>query len=103
MTPDPDQTGFPPPVIPPPPPPARRREQRGSIIFVAGVVFAFLPIIITLVASIFVDDAFNEGMSAWGTLPWLTILTLPIGGVIALIGLVIGAGNITSRRRSPDR
>jgi hypothetical protein len=34
-----------------------------------GTVFAFIPLIITLVASIFVDDAFNERTSTLGALP----------------------------------
>ena len=78
-------------------PPRNSPRFRGSLIVVAGVVFAFLPLLITLVGSIFVDDAFNEGTSSLGTLPWLTILTMPIGVVVAVIGLVVGVVNLTRR------
>jgi TRAP-type C4-dicarboxylate transport system permease small subunit len=65
-----------------------------------GLVFGFFPIIIALVASIFVDDALNESSSAWGVLPWFTIFTLPIGIVIVVFGLVTGARNIFKRIRN---
>jgi len=52
------------------------------------LVFGFLPILIPLVASIFIDDALNEGTSTLGVLPWLTFFTLPVGGVIMLVGAV---------------
>lgn len=64
-----------------------------------GVVFGFLPLLVTLVGSIFVDDAFNEGTNGLGTLPWLTIITLPIGAIIVVVGLVIGVVNVTRGRR----
>lgn len=62
-------------------------------------MFGFLPLLITLVGSIFVDDAFNEGTNGLGTLPWLTIITLPIGAFIVVVGLVIGIINVTRRGR----
>ena len=99
MTEGQDHAGFDPPDIPPPPPRAAHRRQRGSTIFLAGVVFGFSPLLLTLVASIFVDDALNEGTSTWGALPWLTILTLPVGALVALLGLTIGARNVTRRDR----
>ena len=64
----------------------------------AGIVFAFLPLLITLVASIFIHDAFNEGTSSIGALPWLTILTMPIGFAVVVVGLVIGAKNVATRK-----
>lgn len=75
------------------------RKIRGSLVVFGGFVFAFLPLLITLVASIFVDDAFNEGTSAFGTLPWLTFFTAPMGATVALIGLIIGAVNLVNRKR----
>lgn len=64
----------------------------------SGFLFAFSPILITLVASLFIDDAFNEGTSSIGALPWLTILTMPIGFAVVIVGLAIGARNRVSRR-----
>jgi hypothetical protein len=40
------------------------------------------------VASIFIDDALNEGTSTLGVLPWLTFFTLPVSGVIMLVGAI---------------
>lgn len=90
---------YPPPLIPPPPPSSRGGRKIRSRVVVVGAIFALLPLIITLVASIFVDDAFNEGTSTLGTLPWLMFLTIPIGSVIVLIGLIIKAGNLGKRKR----
>jgi hypothetical protein len=56
-------------------------------------------LIVTLVASLFVDDAFNEGTSSFGALPWLMFLTIPTGGVIVLIGLIIVAANMGRSKR----
>ena len=75
------------------------KKVRGLFVVLGGIVFAFLPLLITLIASIFVDDAFNEGNSAFGTLPWLTFFTAPIGAVIVLIGLIIGLVNLVKRKR----
>ena len=79
--------GFPPPSNPLPSTHNKSKARR-SPIFYAGLVFVFFPILIPLVASIFIDDALNEGASALGALPWLTFFTLPVGGVIMLVGAV---------------
>ena len=79
--------GFPPPSNPLPSTHNKPRERRTPIIY-AGLVFGFFPILLPLVASIFLDDALNEGASALGALPWLTFFTLPVGGVIMLVGAV---------------
>jgi len=76
----------------------QNRNIRGLYVVLGGVVFAFLPLLVTLVASIFVDDAFNEGTSAFGTLPWLTFFSAPIGAVAVLIGLIIGFVNLVKRK-----
>lgn len=75
------------------------KKVRGLFVVLGGILFAFLPLLITLIASIFVDDAFNEGTSAFGTLPWLTFFSAPIGAAVVLIGLIIGAVNLAKRKR----
>ena len=55
-----------------------------------GVIFGISPLLFSLVASIFVDNAFNES-TALGSAPWLMFLTLPIGFVIVIVGLATGA------------
>ena len=79
--------GFPPPSNPLPST-HNKPNARRSPIFYAGFVFVLFPILIPLVASIFIDDALNEGASALGALPWLTFFTLPVGGVIMLVGAI---------------
>ena len=79
--------GFPPPSNPLPLSQNKPRKRRSPIIF-WGLVFGFLPILIPLLASSFIDDALNEGSSTLGVLPWLTFFTLPVGGVIMLVGAV---------------
>ncbi len=64
----------------------------------AGILFAISPILITLVSSLLIEDAFNEGIGSIGALPWLTILTMPIGFVVVIVGLALGTRNHVSRR-----
>ena len=87
MSDDSEFRGFPPPSNPLPSTHNKPRERRTPIIY-AGLVFGFFPILIPLVASIFIDDALNEGTSTLGVLPWLTFFTLPVGGVIMLVGAI---------------
>ena len=75
------------------------RKIRGLYVVLGGIVFAFLPLLITLIASMFKDDAFDEGSSAFGVLPWLTFFTAPIGAVAVLIGLIIGFVNLVQRKK----
>ena len=79
--------GFPPP--PPPPPPSGQKKRRSPLVL-GGVIFGISPLLFSLVASIFVDNAFNES-TALGSAPWLMFLTLPIGFVIVIVGLSTGA------------
>jgi len=78
--------GFPPP--PPPLPPGQKKRR--SPLVLGGVIFGISPLLFSLVASIFVDNAFNES-TALGSAPWLMFLTLPIGFVIVIVGLATGA------------
>lgn len=91
---------FPPPHIPPPPPPATSPQiLPGRYLVLGGIVFAFLPILITLVASIFMGTDLNEGNSAIGALPWLTFFTFPVGVLIAFIGTILGVVNVVRRKK----
>jgi hypothetical protein len=77
---------------PPPPPPPSGQKKRRSPLVLGGMIFAISPLLFSLAASIFVDDAFNES-TALGTAPLLMFLTLPIGFVIVIVGLSTGARN----------
>ena len=81
---------------PPPPPPHSGQKERRSPLVLGGVIFGFSPLLFSLVASIFVDDAFNES-TAIGSTPLLMILTLPIGLVIFIVGFTNGARNMANR------
>jgi hypothetical protein len=82
--------------FPPPPPPPLGQKKRISPLVLGGVIFGISPLLFSLVASIFVDDAFNES-TALGTAPWLMFLTLPIGFVIVIVGLSTGARDMGNR------
>jgi len=73
----------------PPPPPSGQKKRRSPLVL-GGVIFGISPLLFSLVASIFVDNAFNES-TALGSAPWLMFLTLPIGFVIVIVGLATGA------------
>ena len=85
---------FPPAPPPPPPGPKKRR----SPLVLGGMIFAISPLLFSLVASMFSDDAFNES-TAIGSTPLLMILTFPIGVVIVIVGLATGARNMGNRNR----
>lgn len=83
---------------PPPPSPHSGQKERRSPLVLGGVIFGFSPLLFSLVASIFVDDAFNES-TALGSTPLLMIFTLPIGLVIFIVGFTNGARNKANRNR----
>ena len=83
---------------PPPPPPHSGQKERRSPLVLGGVIFGFSPLLFSLVASIFVDDAFNES-TAIGSIPLLMIFTLPIGLVFFIVGFTNGARNMANRNR----
>ena len=85
-------SSFPPP---PPPPPSGPKKRRSPLVL-GGMIFAISPLLFSLVASIFVDNAFDES-TALGATPWLMFLTLPIGVVIVIVGLATGARDIGKR------
>jgi hypothetical protein len=86
------------PSPPPPPPPPSRQKKRRSPLVLGGMIFGISPLLFSLVASIFVEDALNES-TALGTVPRLMFLTLPIGFVIVIVGLATGARDIGKQNR----
>ena len=87
--------GF--PSAPPPPPPSGQKKRRSPLVL-GGMIFAISPLLFSLVASMFSDDAFNES-TAIGSTPLLMILTFPIGVVIVIVGLAAGSRNMGNRNR----
>ena len=83
---------------PPPPPPHSGQKARRSPLVLGGVIFGFSPLLFSLVASIFLDDALNES-TAIGSTPLLMIFTLPIGLVFFIVGFTNGARNMANRNR----
>lgn len=85
------------PPAPPPPPPSGQKKRRSPLVL-GGVIFGFFPLLFSLVASIFVDDALNESTTL-GSTPLYMIFTLPIGFVIVIVGLATGARNSGKQNR----
>ena len=85
------------PTAPPPPPPSGQKKRRSPLVL-GGMIFAISPLLFSIVASMFSDDAFNES-TALGATPLLMFLTLPIGVVIVIVGLATGTRNVTNRNR----
>jgi TRAP-type C4-dicarboxylate transport system permease small subunit len=85
------------PTAPPPPPPSGQKKRRSPLVL-GGMIFAISPLLFSLVASIFVDNAFNES-TALGTAPLLMFLTLPIGFVIVIVGLATRARDKGNRNQ----
>lgn len=68
-----------------------------------GVFFAFGPLLLALLLGGLSGDfesAFDEG-DGFGALIWLMIVTLPLGGIIALVGLVLLVVSLIRRMREP--
>ena len=83
---------------PPPPPPHSGQKERRSPLVLGGVIFGFSPLLFSLVASIFVEDALNESTTI-GSIPLLMIFTLPICLVFFIVGFTNGARNMANRNR----
>ena len=90
-----DENTFP---SPPPPPPHSGQKERRSPLVLGGMIFAISPLLFSLVASIFVDDALNESTTL-GSTPLYMIFTLPIGVVIVIVGLASGGREMDKRNR----
>ena len=86
------------PGFPPPPPPPLGQKKRRSPLVLGGMIFAISPLLFSLVASIFVDNALDES-TALGSTPWLMFLTLPIGFVLVIVGLITGARDMGNQNR----
>jgi len=55
----------------------------------AGLVFAISPILLAFVASLFQGGSMWDESSGTGTFIWLMFLTLPVGFLLVVIGLVM--------------
>ena len=68
-----------------------------------GALFAFGPLLFALLLGGLSGDfesAFNEG-DGFGAFIWLMIVTLPLGAIIALVGLVLLVVSLIRRTREP--
>ena len=67
------------------------------------VLLAFSPLIIGIIGANITErwtgEACHEGNCTWMVLPWLSMLTIPIGGIVLLIFLVVGVRDILEIRR----
>ena len=61
--------------------------KRGLIQFLIGVGIIVLPIIVAVVSTPPGGNAFSEGGGGGGAAIWLMFYSIPIGGVVAILGL----------------
>jgi hypothetical protein len=54
-----------------------------------GLIFAISPILLAFVASLFQGGSMWDESSGTGTFIWLMFLTLPVGFLFVVIGLVM--------------
>jgi hypothetical protein len=54
-----------------------------------GLIFAISPILLAFVASLFQGGSMWDESSGTGTFIWLMFLTLPVGFLLVVIGLVM--------------
>jgi uncharacterized membrane protein YhaH (DUF805 family) len=57
----------------------------------AGLIFAISPIILAFITSLFQGGSMWDEGSGTGGYIWLMFLTLPVGSLLVLIGLVMMA------------
>jgi hypothetical protein len=55
----------------------------------AGLIFAISPILIAFITSLFQGGSMWDEGSGTGAYIWLLFLTLPVGSLLVLIGLVL--------------
>jgi len=55
----------------------------------AGLIFAISPILIAFITSLFQGGSMWDEGSGTGAYIWLMFLTLPVGSLLMLIGLVL--------------
>ena len=55
----------------------------------AGLIFAISPILLAFITSLFQGGSMWDEGSGSGAYIWLMFLTLPVGSLLVLIGLVL--------------
>jgi hypothetical protein len=55
----------------------------------AGLIFAISPILLAFITSLFQGGSMWDEGSGTGAYIWLMFLTLPVGSLLVLIGLVL--------------
>ena len=68
-----------------------QKKKTATIVLCIGPSVAFAPAIIGIIGSSLTPGC-NESNCYWGALPWATFLTLPIGFIIMIVGLVMQIG-----------
>lgn len=67
------------------------KRNRGSWMAGSGCLFAFLPIITALIGGLVTGGNPWSESSGAGSVIWLMFLTLPIGLIVFIVGLVLRA------------
>jgi type IV secretory pathway VirB2 component (pilin) len=64
-------------------------SKLGAILSFGGILFAFAPVAIAFLSTPPGGNPFSEGGGGGGAALWLMILTLPLGAIASIIGLVL--------------
>jgi hypothetical protein len=64
------------------------QSKLGAIVGFGGILFAFSPVAIAFLSTPAGGNPFSEGGGGGGAALWLMIMTLPLGAVASIIGLV---------------
>jgi MFS family permease len=65
-----------------------RNRIIGLAVISAAPIIAVAPYLIALVGSALTPGCTNEANCSWAALPWFMLLTIPIGIIVAIAGLV---------------
>jgi hypothetical protein len=63
-------------------------SKLGAILSFGGILFAFAPVALAFISTPVGGNPFSEGGGGGGAAIWLMIITLPLGAITSIVGLV---------------
>jgi hypothetical protein len=78
-----------PPDLPPNYPPQKKSTNPGCIVGFVALAIAISPILIGIFGSIGCPQPANEGNCAAAAAPWLMFLSIPVGFIMGVVGIII--------------
>jgi disulfide bond formation protein DsbB len=65
-----------------------QQKKVARVILIIAPSVAFAPLVLGMIGSSLTPGC-NESNCYWGVLPWATFMTVPIGFVILIVGLIL--------------